>query len=505
MNLKKLTYIILSFNLITWCSIFFLASPVPTTYDEFGHLLVADTLTNFRLCNPVPNGVEFFDSFGVILSPYYYSRYPIGIGATLAVGQFLGHPLLGMLILLIVFHWAAYRFVINWFNESTGTLALIILLMNPTILLSWSLAYWGGLLTHLAGTLIVGSIPKFNSKTSWQTALLTGSGFAILALTRPFEGALVMLPILILIIQRTFLAANIKLAILSLPIIFALGLTTAQNKICVGSITHSPYFTYDQNQASVPAFVYMKEWGLKDYKTPKVSMYYTKDYATTRAHSSSPMLWSLELMERIGEHFGRYLPAYSELLLLGLPYLRTPGVGYLILSLIFSIISITITTHYYPHYSSPAIAITLLLPLLIFQKIQTKYLLSQKIFKLLVSLLLVSIIWKFYNYQSTYIKHRQEGIPRAKVIEYLNQQPGKELVFVKYQNSNSYFEWVFNSANPSNQEIIWAHSFDNIQNKLLEKYYPEHSTWELILTDTEYKLHQLNKKPNKKSDFIYFD
>src|SRR5215470_6297373 len=61
--------------------------PSPQIYDEFGHLLVADTLRHFRLANPPHPFPQFFETFFVLQQPAYASIYPIGQGLVLAIGR----------------------------------------------------------------------------------------------------------------------------------------------------------------------------------------------------------------------------------------------------------------------------------------------------------------------------------------------------------------------------------------------------------------------------------
>ena len=58
--------------------------PSPDVYDEFGHLLEADTLRHFRLANPPHPLPQFFETFFVLQEPAYSSIYPVGQGLALA-------------------------------------------------------------------------------------------------------------------------------------------------------------------------------------------------------------------------------------------------------------------------------------------------------------------------------------------------------------------------------------------------------------------------------------
>src|ERR1700693_1753311 len=66
--------------------------PTPDIYDEFSHLLVADTLRHFRLANPPHPLHQFFETFFVLQQPTYSSIYPLGHGLVL----WLGHMIFGL-------------------------------------------------------------------------------------------------------------------------------------------------------------------------------------------------------------------------------------------------------------------------------------------------------------------------------------------------------------------------------------------------------------------------
>src|SRR5579872_6645423 len=89
--------------------------PTPDIYDEFGHLLVADTLRHFRLANPPLPHPEFFETFFVLQQPTYSSIYPIGQGAALAIGWTLfGFPWAGVLLSTAAFCALSYWMLRGW-------------------------------------------------------------------------------------------------------------------------------------------------------------------------------------------------------------------------------------------------------------------------------------------------------------------------------------------------------------------------------------------------------
>jgi len=79
-------------------------APSPDVYDEFGHLLQADTLRHFHLANPTHPMHRFFETFFALQAPSYSSIYPVGQGLALAIGWgVFGHPWAGVLLSLAAF------------------------------------------------------------------------------------------------------------------------------------------------------------------------------------------------------------------------------------------------------------------------------------------------------------------------------------------------------------------------------------------------------------------
>src|SRR5690242_5287809 len=89
--------------------------PTPDIYDEFSHLLVADTLRHFRLANPPHPLHQFFETFFVLQEPSYSSIYPIGQGAALALGWMIfGLPWAGVVLSVAAFCALCYWMLRGW-------------------------------------------------------------------------------------------------------------------------------------------------------------------------------------------------------------------------------------------------------------------------------------------------------------------------------------------------------------------------------------------------------
>jgi hypothetical protein len=89
--------------------------PSPDIYDEFGHLLVADTLRHFRFANPAQALPQFFETFFILQTPTYSSIYPIGQGVMLAIGRAIfGYPWAGVLLSTSAFAALCYWMLRGW-------------------------------------------------------------------------------------------------------------------------------------------------------------------------------------------------------------------------------------------------------------------------------------------------------------------------------------------------------------------------------------------------------
>src|SRR5579875_2752707 len=224
--------------------------PVPNFYDEFSHLLVADTLLHFRLANPPHALHQFFETFFVLQQPTYSSIYPLGQGLMLAFGRAIsGFAWTGVLIatgaLCSPSYWMLRAYVPPVWALAGGVLAVI--QFGPLCL--WMNCYWGGALPAAVGCLVFGALPRLE-KTK-PIPLLLGAGLGLHLLTRPFESLLLFTTVCLFFAFSKQRLSPRALALASTALAPAVILMLLHNKAVTGSFGNLPE-ALSQYQYGVP-------------------------------------------------------------------------------------------------------------------------------------------------------------------------------------------------------------------------------------------------------------
>src|ERR1039458_2303109 len=133
-------------------------APAPDLYDEFSHLLAADTLRHFRLANPPHALPQFFETFFVLQRPTYASIYPPGQGLALAIGWTLfGHPWAGVLAATAAFCGLCYWMLRGWVSPRWALAGGLLAVIEFGPLKQWMNECWGGEWIAASGCLVFGA------------------------------------------------------------------------------------------------------------------------------------------------------------------------------------------------------------------------------------------------------------------------------------------------------------------------------------------------------------
>lgn len=171
--------------------------PSPDIYDEFSHLLVADTLRHFRLANPAHPLHQFFETFFVLQEPTYSSIYPVGQGLMLAAGRMLfGLAWAGVVVSTAAFCALVYWMLRAWTTPVWALLGGLLAVAEFGPLNQWMNTYWGGAEAAAAGCLVFGALPRLLVGTV-RDAVLLGLGLGLHLLIRPFESIFLLVTVLL--------------------------------------------------------------------------------------------------------------------------------------------------------------------------------------------------------------------------------------------------------------------------------------------------------------------
>ena len=485
--------------------------PEPSMHDDFGNLLVASTLLEGRLANPVPPAWQSMETFHVVFQPTYASKYPIGLGSVLALGKLLfGSFAAGLWLCAGLASSAMAWMVIAHFPRRWGMAVGLMTATHPYWQNGWSQEFTNGWLAVTGVALVLGGLLRIrrtyrrtcpaNSNSNSTLALrslntaMVGAGCVLTLFSRPFEGGLVCgllgLYFLPVIVSRG-LYANTRFWRAALPGAAILGagisLQLVINQSITGNAMLLPYQLHETQYGVAPVLIWQKphEPSLGHRFVQQVTFH--RGWSMDAYNRASSFLGYFEMlgrrMEFLVKHWGQLL-AFAPAFLIVLPFERRRLIG-IIGILLISVLAINCIPWTVPQYVSPLIPIAMFVACCVARGLVKR---AAKILRLparpigIEYALFASIIlfqcgtcWSIAqartmrgeSWETTWAEKR------AAMIQQLERQPGSDVVFVRYTTEYDTVksEWVFNDANIENSPVIWVRwGSSELNDKVMDCY-----------------------------------
>ena len=459
--------------------------PLPSGADDFGYVLLGDTLRHLRLANPPHPLNQFFEAVFVLQQPSYASIFPLGQGLVLAFGWMTFQSFwAGVLISSGLFCALCYWMLRGWVTPAWALLGGLFAIVQFGPLSSWVNSYWGGAVSASAGCLVFGSLPRMRHSRHSRYGVLLGIGWGLQLLTRPFEALFLAFAVTVYLAFARPMNWRPLPACLGVTTGF-IGLMLAQNKAVTHSWTTMPYML-SRYQYGVPtSFTFQPVPVPHRQLTPEQDLDYR---AQSAIHDSGGYLQRLAYRVRYLRFF--LLPPLYFALVAFVPslrrrtYLWAAGTTFLFAS------GTNFYPYFFPHYVA---AITCLLILFAVVGLER---MGSTVRTYVTVLCFASFVFWFgvefvgdgdllavTAYQSWNYINRDDPQGRDRVQKQLDRSPGDQLVFVRYSPSHQFEEWIHNAADIDKAKTVWANDLGAGENQKLLRYYPQRKAW-LMEPDT---------------------
>ena len=478
-----------------------LPPPNPRVQDEFSHLLVADTFAHGRLVNPVHPMWVHFESAHVLVTPVYASPFPVAQGVVMAVGQVLTRQPWTGVWLSVGFMCAALCWMLQgWVSPGWALLGGALVVARFGVFSYWMNSFYGGAVAAAGGALVLGALPRILRRRDWRDAAVMGAGLAILANSRPYEGALFALPVVAALMwgmrngvrrplpdgrgsawtarvhevsePRPSGSGRRGLAILA-PLFLVLGATALLMGVYFvrvsGSPFRLPYSFYRNTFTMAPHFIWQSPRPEPTYHQRVLRDFHTHwemaCWADARANRSP-----YRVLDKAKNYWRFYVGPFLTIPFLTVPWLwRRRRTRLLLISGVLFSLGLAVEVWYAPHYAAPAMGLCLLLGIQALRQLRQiagVYAVRAIVLAAVLTPVVGGSIWV------------SDGSRRAGVLRELAAKGGRHLVLVRYRLSHDPGdEWVYNSADIDHSPVVWAREMDPSSNRRLVRYFQDRQVW----------------------------
>ena len=470
--------------------------PSPSVHDEFSYLLAADTFAHGRLANPAHPFWIHFESFHIIQQPTYASKYPPGQGLVLALGQLLGHPWIGVWLSMGLMCGLTCWMMQGWLPPRLALLGALLVVVKIGVASYWMNSYWGGAVAAIGGALVLGAVPRLVKSVRTSDASMFALGTAVLLISRPFEGFLVIVPSFVYLAVRKMAvrkrgALTLKPLVVPAGIVLCAGVCLSfYNYRVTGHALTMPYQIHDAQYAMVSPFLWQKPGPPRIYHHEVMrKLWQDLDTGLYLASTRNPVLTDAMKFWLLYEFLLGYWPLLIPLLVLPALWRNRRARLGMILLMIFTTI-LLFEKFALPHYAAPVVPLFFVLYMYGFQAIRQWRPAGKARGALIANGLLLAFAIQFGAAVAWSTPDRSGfAAKRARIQADLESQPGRNLVLVHYKPGHSiHEEWVYNRADIDDSKTVWAREMGALEDEPLIRYYAGRRIWLLDADSPQPKL-----------------
>jgi hypothetical protein len=481
--------------------------PQPFTPDDFSFLLSGDTFAQGRLANPTPAMWTHFETIHVSMQPTYSSMYFPAQGLVLAAGKVLfGHPWFGLLcvnaLLCAAICWALQA----WLPPGWAMLGGLLAILRLGLFSYWINTYTGGAaIASLGGALVVGALPRLLRSVRIRDGLLLALGIVVLAMSRPYEGLLLCLPVAVVLGRwilcgknrpapaLLFRRAALPLAVLAAGAAWMAG----YDYRAFGNPLTLPYTIDRATYGVAPYWIWQAPRPLPAYRHPVMRDFYIDQELTvvTKFHTLGGFVVQNAFKPVNTLKFFAGIALLPPLFMLR-RVLYDRRTRFFVLCMCVLIAGMFMQLVLLPHYLAPFTVAFYAIGLQCMRHLRVWAPAQRPVGAGMVRVLVLTCIamavlrayakplhlelanWPPSAWTANWYGPGELGTPRASVLDYLERQPGKQLAIVRYApDHNPVGEWVYNHADIDGSRVIWAREMDDASNLELISYYRDRTVW----------------------------
>jgi hypothetical protein len=430
-----------------------------------------------------------------------------GEGLILAAGKVLfGSPWFGILICSALMCAAICWMLQAWLPPGWALLGGVLAMLRLGLFSYWVNSFTGGgAITGLGGALVLGALPRLMKTARLRYGMLMAIGIVLLGLTRPFEGLLLCIPVAIALGHWAFFSTNrpsstLLLRCTALPLLVIVGAVAwlgYYDYRAFGSPTTLPYTVNRAIYAIAPYYIWQSRRPEPHYRHEVMRRFYRDDEFRQFLRAKSwPSFFTGTLLKIWTTLF--FFAGFALLppLIMLRRVLLDRRIRFLVACVSVLVAGALIEIFLIPHYVAPftaafyAIGLQAMRHLRVWkpERKPAGLALVRLTIAICVALGVVRVFsgplgfkvqqWPVPHWAGTWYGPDHYGTERAQIETSLAQQPGGQLILVRYAaDHNPLAEWVYNSAEIDSAKVIWAREMDTANNQEIIRYYHDRKVW----------------------------